>query len=77
MMATLLKELKEGESAILKGFNDLFIEEKLIEMGCLPGDKITLLQKAPLGDPYFVQIGESQLGLRLSEAATIIIEEVA
>lgn len=58
----------------ITAFTDDFLREKLTEMGCLIGDKVTLLRRAPLGDPLFIQIGYSQIGLRVSEAKAIEVE---
>ena len=42
-------------------------------MGCLPGEKICLEQKAPLGDPVSVSVAGYTLSLRLNEAEHIIV----
>ena len=47
---------------------------KLMEMGCVPGEKIFLEQVAPLGDPISVNIAGYSLSLRLDEAEHIIVE---
>lgn len=66
--------LKIGESAVLKEFRDPFIGARLMEMGFLPGEKILLERIAPLGDPVVISTPDCSLGLRLSEADTVIIE---
>ena len=43
-------------------------------MGCLPGEKITLEQVAPLGDPISINVSGYSLSLRLNEADNIIVE---
>lgn len=70
-----LSEIKTGKSATIKSFenNELFI--KLMEMGCLPGEKITVEQIAPLNDPISVSVSGYILSLRLEEAESIIVEE--
>jgi ferrous iron transport protein A len=69
-----LSELVPGEQGIILKFNnnDLFL--KLMEMGCLPGEKIVLEQIAPLGDPISVSIAGYSLSLRLNEAENIFVE---
>ena len=47
---------------------------KLIEMGCLPGNDIRLIQKAPFDDPLYLQIDTSHLAIRKETAAQIEIE---
>ena len=51
-----LSDLKPGQEAIISEFdsNDIFL--KLMEMGCVPGERIFLEQVAPLGDPISIKI---------------------
>ena len=37
-----LSELKQGTVGIVKEFTDLEMSVKLMEMGCLPGEEITI-----------------------------------
>jgi ferrous iron transport protein A len=69
-----LSELKPGQEAIIKEFaeNSLFL--KLMEMGCVPGEKIMVEQIAPLGDPISIVIAGYNLSLRLNEAEQVIVE---
>jgi len=69
-----LSELKPGQEGIIKEFksNELFL--KLMEMGCVPGERIILEQIAPLGDPISVSIAGYHLSLRLNEAEHIFVE---
>jgi Fe2+ transport system protein FeoA len=69
-----LSELKPGQEAIISEFdsNDIFL--KLMEMGCVPGERIFLEQVAPLGDPISVKIAGYSLSLRLNEAEHIQVE---
>ena len=71
-----LSEIKLGKSATIRSFenDELFI--KLMEMGCLPGEKITVEQIAPLKDPISVSVAGYILSLRLEEAENIIVEEI-
>ena len=54
--------------------NDLFL--KLMEMGCVPGEKIRIEQVAPLGDPISITVAGYNLSLRLNEAENIFVEEL-
>lgn len=72
-MVTKLSQLKPGQKAIIDHFNDQEIHLKLMEMGCLPGEEITIEQKAPLGDPVSVNISGYVLSLRIAEADQIIV----
>jgi len=69
-----LSELKPGQEAIISEFdsNDIFL--KLMEMGCVPGERIFLEQVAPLGDPISIKIAGYSLSLRLNEAEHIKVE---
>lgn len=69
-----LSELKVGESGIIHSFekNEIFI--KLMEMGCIPGEAVTVEQVAPLGDPISIAVAGYRLSLRMDEAAAIILE---
>ena len=46
-----LSQLKVGESAVVESFTEESIQLKLLEMGCLPGETISVIRLAPLGDP--------------------------
>lgn len=69
-----LSELKPGQIGIIKEFqnNDIFL--KLMEMGCVPGEKILMEQIAPMGDPVSVSVSGYHLSLRISEAENILVE---
>ena len=69
-----LTDLKPGEEGIICEFNDSDIFIKLMEMGCIPGEKIILEQIAPLGDPISVSVAGYHLSLRLNEADHIFIK---
>lgn len=73
-----LSELKLGETAQIVSFLDDLLAIKLLEMGCLPGTVVRMVQKAPLGDPICITInGDYQLSLRLDEAAKIALTKEA
>ena len=71
-----LSEVKVGTSAMITEFNsdELFI--KLMEMGCVPGEIVTVDQIAPFRDPISISVSGYQLSLRLDEAEHIIVEEM-
>ncbi len=69
-----LSDLKLGQEAIIIRFDSNEILLKLMEMGCVPGERIFLEQVAPLGDPISVKISGYSLSLRLNEAEHIVIE---
>lgn len=71
-----LSEIKQGRVVRIVSFdnNDLLL--KLMEMGCLPGEKIKIEQVAPLGDPISIAVAGYNLSLRLNEAHSIFVEEI-
>ena len=74
VMIVRLSELKPGQEGVIKEFhsNDIFL--KLMEMGCVPGERILMEQIAPLGDPISVNVSGYHLSLRLNEAEHILVE---
>lgn len=74
-MTKRLSELEKGKSATIKSFekNEIFL--KLMEMGCLPGERIVVEHIAPLGDPISVSVSGYTLSLRINEAENIWVEE--
>ena len=71
-----LSSLHKGESAIIDSFMDDTMKQKLLEMGFLPGDTVTLDRFAPLGCPIAIEVNGSTLGIRLDEAASIIVKPI-
>ena len=65
-----------GETATITAVNLDEIPLKLLEMGCLPGNAITLLQIAPFGDPLYFNVNESHVAIRLETAKEISIQKV-
>jgi ferrous iron transport protein A len=66
-------EMELGESAVISGFSDEVLANKLLEMGFLPGTAIRFNFKAPFGDPICVTVSGFDLSLRIDEARAIII----
>ncbi len=70
-MKTTLAGLKKGQKAIITDFNVDAIPLKLLEMGCLPGNEVQLLQTAPMGDPIYINVNDSHVAIRKETAAEI------
>ena len=62
-----------GQSGVIHSFENDDIFLKLMEMGCIPGELITVEQIAPLGDPISISVAGYQLSLRMDEAESILI----
>ncbi|RKS99336.1 FeoA family protein [Flavobacterium sp. 123] len=73
-MQTTLNTLKKGEKAIIKDFDIDTVPLKLLEMGCLPGNMVELLQIAPFGDPLYLNINGSHVAIRVETAKEIEVE---
>ncbi|MEP5256151.1 MULTISPECIES: FeoA family protein [Winogradskyella] len=71
-----LAELKRGQQAIITDVSSIHIPLKLLEMGCLPGNSVELVQVAPFADPMYLNINGSHLAIRKETAIHIIIETV-
>jgi len=72
-----LAHLKRGEKAIITDVSSVHIPLKLLEMGCLPGNLVELVQIAPFRDPMYLNINGSHLAIRKETAKLILIEKVA
>ena len=46
-----------------------------MEMGCIPGERVSVDLIAPLGDPISVHVAGYSLSLRLNEAEHIFISQ--
>ncbi|MEY4432698.1 MAG: hypothetical protein RLZZ44_828 [Bacteroidota bacterium] len=73
-MHTTLNILKKGEKAIIKEFDVDAVPLKLLEMGCLPGNRVELLQIAPFGDPLYLNINGSHVAIRVETAKEIEVD---
>ena len=73
-MQTTIHSLKKGEKAIIKDFDIDTVPLKLLEMGCLPGNMVELLQIAPFGDPLYLDINGSHVAIRVETAREIEVE---
>ena len=72
-----LSEVEVGKTVVIKHFENDDIFLKLMEMGCVPGEKILIDQIAPLGDPISIMVAGYTLSLRLNEAEHIWVEEIS
>ena len=74
-MQQTLADLKRGETAIIKDVSSPYIPLKLMEMGCLPGNLVSLVQVAPFADPMYLNINGTHLAIRKETAIHILIEK--
>lgn len=71
-----LSEYEVGQNLKIVSFTDDEIILKLMEMGCLPGEEVTIENKAPFGDPISIIVSGYHLSLRKNEAEKILVEKV-
>ena len=68
-----LLDLNKGEKAIISDIETEKLPLKLIEMGCLPGNEIELIQLAPFNDPMYLSVNGCRLSTRRDTAQYISI----
>ena len=75
-MQTTIAQLKIGQKGIISDFNIDEIPMKLLEMGCLPGNSVELIQIAPFGCPLYFNVNDSHVAIRLetAKAISVVIE---
>ncbi len=71
-----LSEVTKGESVIIESFTDDLMKLKLMEMGCLPGETVTVDRFAPFGDPMAIIVADSILSIRLDEADNVLVKSI-
>lgn len=73
-----LSQLKPYEKArIIAHHSRGAVRQRLIDLGLIPGQLVTLIRAAPLGDPLQIRIGQNDVAIRSTEAGTIQIESIA
>jgi ferrous iron transport protein A len=69
-----LDHLKDGQSGTIDGLRlQQASTVRLMEMGLFEGSRVTVLRRAPMGDPMEIQVGDYRLSLRRDEAALVDI----
>ncbi|MCX7807711.1 MAG: ferrous iron transport protein A [Deltaproteobacteria bacterium] len=72
--ALTLEALEEGEEGIVTAISaPKPLRVRLLELGLLPGTRVRLLRRAPLGDPIEIEVRRTRLSLRKSDAARVFI----
>ncbi len=69
-----LAALRPGDAAtVTEVVADGPIAQRLCDLGFLPGTEVALLRRAPLGDPLCFSVRGTELCLRGSEAAQVLV----
>ena len=67
-----LSELPAGQSGIIASIpSGRTALTRLREMGLVPGTRVTIVRRAPLGEPIEISVHGSRLAMRNHEAAFI------
>ncbi len=70
-----LKELEVGGSAVVTAVGgEGALRQHFLDMGVIPGARVTVVKLAPMGDPVELRIHGYELTLRLADAAQITVE---
>lgn len=69
-----LSALQDEEKAIIHNIQDSNCKFRLLELGFLPGKRIEILRKSPLGNTFFIKINENAFALRKKEATSILVQ---
>ena len=72
-----LDQIKKNQIGRIVEIDTEAIPLKLIEMGCLPGNEVHLVQVAPLKDPLYLVIDDCHLAIRKETAQHISIDLIA
>lgn len=73
-----LNEMKIGSSAVIRRVGGQGpLRCRLLDMGLIPGTKVTLQKVAPMGDPIEIRVRGYELTLRVEDGKKIEVEEVA
>ena len=68
-----LSALRKGERGTIIKLEEGDLSLKLMEMGCLPGQVISIEKIALLGDPISIKVGSYFLSLRKEEADAVLV----
>ncbi len=71
---TTLAILNKGERGIISTYLNNDLSTKLIDMGCIPGERFSITNIAPLGCPISIDVQGYQLSIRKSEAENVLVE---
>lgn len=72
-----IADLKRGDKGIIQDFDTDILPIKLLELGCLPGNEVELLQVAPLRDPLYINVSGTHIAIRREIAEKIELEPLS
>ena len=73
-----LDELEIGKDAVVASVDcdEPSLRQHILDMGLTPGVEVTLMKRAPMGDPLEVRVRGYELTLRRADAAHIVLTQV-
>ena len=69
-----LANLAIGTKGKIRSISDSDLEQKLLEMGCTPGEKIEVVRRAPFGGPVAILVSSYVLSVRKEDALKIDVQ---
>lgn len=70
-----INDMKPGDKAnVVKVHGTGAVRKRVLDMGLTKGASVTLIKRAPLGDPIEIKVREYGLSLRNTEAMIVEIE---
>ncbi len=70
----ILADLSIGAKGEMLDISDNLLEQKLLEMGCTPGEQFEVVRKAPFGGPIAILISSYVLSIRKEDAMNIVVK---
>ena len=72
LKSSTLASLKAGQTAIVFDIlGETVLARRLLEMGLVPGTRLHVIRRAPLGDPIEIEVRGYLLTLRVLEAENV------
>jgi ferrous iron transport protein A len=76
MIRTLATLLPGSRALVQRIHGEESFARRLMDLGLTPGTEVSLVRRAPLGDPIELRVRGSHFSLRRSEAERIHVEAV-
>lgn len=70
----ILADLSIGAKGEMLDISDNLLEQKLLEMGCTPGEQFEVVRKAPFGGPIAILISSYVLSIRKEDTMSIEVK---
>ena len=69
-----LANLSIGAKGEIRSISDSDLEQKLLEMGCTPGERIEVVRRASFGGPVAILVSSYVLSVRKEDALKIDVK---